>query len=421
MSEHPLSVVRQCRLLEVPRSSFYYRPAPVSAEDLDLMRRIDAIHLDYPFLGSRRVQDELDRAGLRVNRKKIRRLMRTMGIAALYPKPRTSTPASGHRIYPYLLRDVAVTRPNQVWASDITYIPMAHGFMYLVAVLDWFSRRVLSWELSNTMDVAFCVAALEEALERCGSPDVFNSDQGSQYTSEAFTGVLGVAPGGDQHGWPGPVLGQHLHRASVAQREVRGRLSAGLREPVVPSRGPAELLRVLHRSAAACVAARAADARRGVFRGAAEPGGGLRMTTATRSPGRPNVVRPVDAQRRGSPPFFLLPAMSLPPARPRWRRHPQGPERSGGGGALPSTPGTGILFPSRRKQENQPQMALFATPGAPDDPSQEPAQPAKTLVSEPVQNLGSTSSRLMRMNPLVAPAKAIRTGQRTLDLPSARL
>lgn len=166
MSEHPLSVVRQCRLLEVPRSSFYYRPAPVSAEDLDLMRRIDAIHLDYPFLGSRRVQDELGRAGLRVNRKKIRRLMRAMGIAALYPKPRTSTPASGHRIYPYLLRDVAVTRPNQVWASDITYIPMAHGFMYLVAVLDWFSRRVLSWELSNTMDVAFCVAALEEALDR---------------------------------------------------------------------------------------------------------------------------------------------------------------------------------------------------------------------------------------------------------------
>ena len=190
MSEHPLSVVRQCRLLEVPRSSFYYRPAPVSAEDLDLMRRIDAIHLDYPFLGSRRVQDELGRAGLRVNRKKIRRLMRAMGIAALYPKPRTSTPASGHRIYPYLLRDVAVTRPNQVWASDITYIPMAHGFMYLVAVLDWFSRRVLSWELSNTMDVAFCIAALEEALDRFGAPDIFNSDQGSQYTAEAFTGVL---------------------------------------------------------------------------------------------------------------------------------------------------------------------------------------------------------------------------------------
>ena len=190
MSEHPLSVARQCRLLAVPRSSFYYRPAPAPAEDLDLMRRIDAIHLAYPFLGSRRVQDELGREGLRVNRKRIQRLMRTMGIAALYPKPRTSTPAPGHRVYPYLLRDVAVTRPNQVWASDITYIPMAHGFMYLVAVLDWFSRRVLSWELSNTMDVALCVAALEEALGRFGAPDIFNTDQGSQYTSAAFTGIL---------------------------------------------------------------------------------------------------------------------------------------------------------------------------------------------------------------------------------------
>ena len=190
MPEHPLSVVRQCHLLEVPRSSFYYRPAPASAEDLDLMRRIDAIHLAYPFLGSRRVQDELGRDGLRVNRKKVRRLMRTMGIAALHPKPKTSRPAPGHRIYPYLLRGVEVTRPNQVWASDITYIPMAHGFMYLVAVLDWFSRRVLSWELSNTMEVALCLAALEEALGCCGAPEIFNTDQGSQYTSEAFTRAL---------------------------------------------------------------------------------------------------------------------------------------------------------------------------------------------------------------------------------------
>ena len=141
LPEHLLPVVRQCRLLNVPRSSFYYRPARVSGDDLELMRRIDAIHLDSPFLGSRRVQAELERVGLRGNRKKIQRLLRTMGIAALYPKPRTSTPATGHRIYPYLRRDIEVTRPNQVWASDITYIPMAHGFMYLVAVLDWFSRR----------------------------------------------------------------------------------------------------------------------------------------------------------------------------------------------------------------------------------------------------------------------------------------
>ena len=190
LPDHPLPVVQQCRLLDVSRSSFYYRPAPVPQDDLELMRRIDTIHLDYPFLGSRRVQDELERVGLRVNRKKIQRLMRTMGIAALYPKPRTSAPAPGHRIYPYLLRGVEVTRPNQVWASDITYVPMAHGFMYLVAVLDWFSRRVLSWELSNTMDVAFCIAALEAALGCFGAPDIFNTDQGSQYTSEAFTGVL---------------------------------------------------------------------------------------------------------------------------------------------------------------------------------------------------------------------------------------
>ena len=190
LPDHPLPVVQQCRLLDVPRSSFYYRPAPVSGDDLELMRRIDAIHLDYPFLGSRRVQDELERVGRRVNRKKIQRLMRTMGIAARYPKPRTSAPALGHRIYPYLLRDVKVTRPNQVWASDITCIPMAHGFMYLVAVLDWFSRRVLSWELSNTMDVAFCIVALEAALGCFGAPEIFNTDQGSQYTSEAFTGVL---------------------------------------------------------------------------------------------------------------------------------------------------------------------------------------------------------------------------------------
>ena len=188
--DHPLPVVRQCRLLDVPRSSFYYRPAVASEADLAVMRRIDAIHLEFPFFGSRRVQDELERVGLRVNRKRVQRLMRLMGIAALYPKPRTTIPADGERIYPYLLRDLEVTRPNQVWASDITYVPMAHGFMYLVAVLDWFSRRVLSWQLSNTMDVSFCMEALEEALGRFGAPEIFNTDQGSQYTSEAFTGVL---------------------------------------------------------------------------------------------------------------------------------------------------------------------------------------------------------------------------------------
>lgn len=176
MPEHPLPVTRQCRLLAVLRSSFYYRPAPASGEDLDLMRRIDAIHLSRPFYGSRRVRDELERAGLVVNRKRVQRLMRRMGMAALYPKPRTSRPAPGHRVFPYRLRDLEVVRPNQVWACDITYIPMAHGFMYLVAVLDWFSRKVLSWAISNTQDTVFCVQALEEALESFPAPEIFNTD-----------------------------------------------------------------------------------------------------------------------------------------------------------------------------------------------------------------------------------------------------
>ena len=187
---HPLPVVRRCALLGVARSNHYYRPVPVSAADCDLMRRIDEIHLNYPFYGSRRVADELELAGLAVSRKRVQRLMRLMGIAALYPKRRTSAPAPGHRVCPYLLRGLAITRPNQVWASDITYIPMARGFLYLVAIMDWFSRRVLAWRLSNTLDAGFCVAALEEALRLHPAPAIFNTDQGSQFTSEAFTGVL---------------------------------------------------------------------------------------------------------------------------------------------------------------------------------------------------------------------------------------
>ena len=189
-SAHELCKARRCELLGVARSTAYYRPSPVSEQDLMLMRLIDEIHLEYPFYGSRRIRDELDTRGHRVNRKRVRRLMREMGIRALYPKRRTSTPGKGHKIYPYLLRDMTITQANQVWASDISYIPMAKGFMYLVAIMDWHTRKVLSWQVSNTMDSDFCVEALQEALNRFGTPDVFNTDQGAQFTADAFTRVL---------------------------------------------------------------------------------------------------------------------------------------------------------------------------------------------------------------------------------------
>ena len=188
--KEPLPVARQCELLELPRSTFYHVPKPVSDEELELMRLIDRCHLQYPFYGSRRIRDWLEDQGHRVNRKRIQRLMRTMGLAALYPKRNLSRANQAHKVYPYLLRNLSIERPNQVWATDVTYIPMARGFVYLVAIMDWYSRRVLSWRVSNTMDVSFCIDALEEAIERHGAPEIFNTDQGSQFTSEAFTGVL---------------------------------------------------------------------------------------------------------------------------------------------------------------------------------------------------------------------------------------
>lgn len=187
---HALPKTRRCTLLEVARSTAYYRPEPVSAEDLMLMRLIDEIHLQRPFYGSRRTRDELEDRGHAINRKRVQRLMRLMDLRALYPRRRTSQPGKGHKIYPYLLRELFIERANQVWATDICYIPMAKGFMYLVAIMDWHSRRVLSWRLSNTLDTDFCVEALEEALQRFGAPQIFNTDQGSQFTSEAFTDVL---------------------------------------------------------------------------------------------------------------------------------------------------------------------------------------------------------------------------------------
>jgi len=188
--EHKLSISRQAELLEISRSTIYYRPRPISDADLMLMRRIDELHMNYPFAGSRMLRDMLSQQGLEVGRRHVRALMRRMGIETLYRRPNTSKPAPGQKIYPYLLRGLPVTRPNQVWAMDITYIPMARGFVYLAAVIDWFSRRVLSWRLSITMDTSFCIEALEEALSRHGKPEIFNTDQGSQFTSEAFTGRL---------------------------------------------------------------------------------------------------------------------------------------------------------------------------------------------------------------------------------------
>ena len=184
-----LSTVRQCDLLGISRSSVYYRPRATSPEDLAVMKLIDQQYLTTPFYGSRRMTVWLQRRGRPVGRKRVQRLMRIMGLQAIYRRPRTSLRALGHKVYPYLLGGMEITRPNQVWATDITYIPMARGFLYLVAIIDWHSRYVLSWRLSNTLDADFCVEALEEALSK-GKPEIFNTDQGSQFTGEAFTGLL---------------------------------------------------------------------------------------------------------------------------------------------------------------------------------------------------------------------------------------
>ncbi len=186
----PLPVTRQCELLDLSRSTFYHVAKPVSDEELDLMRLIDRCHLEHPYYGSRRIRDWLEDEGWSVSRKRVQRLMRTMGVTALYPKRNLSLANQAHKVYPYLLRGLVIDRANQVWASDVTYIPMARGFVYLVAIMDWRSRKVLSWRVSNTLDTSFCVDALNEAIETYGSPEIFNTDQGCQFTSEEFTGVL---------------------------------------------------------------------------------------------------------------------------------------------------------------------------------------------------------------------------------------
>ena len=220
---HELSVTRQAAVVGIARSTVYYLPRPVSPEDLALMKQIDKLHTEFPFAGSRMLRRLLAFDGSKVGRRHVKTLMLRMGVEALYRKPRTTKREPGHKIYPYLLRGVEVTRPNQVWAMDITYIPMARGFVYLAAVLDWFSRRVLSWRVSITMEADFCVAALEEALARHGRPGIFNTDQGSQFTGAAFTGVLiknDIAISMDGKGaWRDNVFVERLWR-SVKYEEV---------------------------------------------------------------------------------------------------------------------------------------------------------------------------------------------------------
>jgi putative transposase len=220
---HDLPVTRQAQVLKLSRSSVYYQPRPTSAADLAIMRRIDELHLDYPFAGSRMLRDLLRGEGVVIGRAHVITLMKRMGVEAIYRRPNTSKPAPGHRIYPYLLRGLTVDRPDQVWAMDISYIPMARGFVYLAAVIDWFTRRVLAWRVSITMEVDFCIEAVEEAMAKHSKPEIFNTDQGSQFTSTAFTGLLsdnGVAISMDGRGaWRDNVFVERLWR-SVKYEEV---------------------------------------------------------------------------------------------------------------------------------------------------------------------------------------------------------
>ena len=220
---HELPLTKQASLLNLSRSSLYYQSRPIAPADLTVMRRIDELHLNYPFAGSRRLRDLLRAEGIEIGRERVATMMKRMDITAIYRRPNTSKPAPGHKIYPYLLRNLAVTRPDQVWAMDISYIPMARGFVYLAAVIDWFTRRVLSWRVSITMEVDFCLAAVEEVLGKHGRPEIFNTDQGSQFTSAAFTGLLAdnaIAISMDGRGsWRDNVFVERLWR-SVKYEEV---------------------------------------------------------------------------------------------------------------------------------------------------------------------------------------------------------
>ena len=273
--DHGLSLSRQARALGISRGSIYYLPRPVCDADLKLMHRIDQLHLDYPFAGSRMLKGLLNGEGHEIGRCHVATLMKRMGIAAIYRRPNTSNPAPGHKVYPYLLRNLAVTRPNQVWAMDITYIPMSRGFVYLAAVVDWFSRRVLAWRLSITLTADFCIEALEEALGRYGKPEIFNTDQGSQFTSLDFITVLKEAEIKISMDGQRRLARQCLRRAPLAIGEIRGGLPTRLCQRL---RGPSldrALPRFLQRHKAPFLARRA-DARPGLSQPAiVDPGGGV--------------------------------------------------------------------------------------------------------------------------------------------------
>ena len=221
--QHDLSITKQAEALGISRSSVYYLPRPVPAAELAVMRRMDELHLEFPFAGSRMLRDLLNQDGIEIGRRRVATLMKRMGIEAIYRKPNTSKPAPGHKIYPYLLRGMVVDTPDKVWAMDITYVPMARGFVYLAAVVDWFSRRVLSWRLSITMEAGFCIEALEDAIARHGRPEIFNTDQGAQFTSHDFIGVLnkaGIAISMDGRGsWRDNVFVERLWR-SIKYEEI---------------------------------------------------------------------------------------------------------------------------------------------------------------------------------------------------------
>ncbi len=222
---HDLPITKQAEALKISRGSIYYLPRLVPEADLAIMRLLDRLHLEFPFAGSRMLRGLLAAEGCKIGRRHVKTLMRRMGIEALYRRPGTTTSEPGHKIYPYLLRGMEITRPNQVWAMDITYIPMARGFVYLAVVLDWFSRRVLSWRLSITMEASFCVETLEDALAHHGKPDIFNTDQGGQFRRPVHR--LGFHRHAcrqwncDQHGRQRRLAGQRVRRASVAERQIR--------------------------------------------------------------------------------------------------------------------------------------------------------------------------------------------------------
>src|SRR5450631_1962086 len=265
--DHDLPITKQAEVLRISRGSVYYLPRPVSATDLSLMRRLDELHLEFPFAGSRMLRGLVAAEGCKVGRRHVKTLMQRMGIEALYRRPRTTKPEPGHKIYPYLLRGMQIERPNQVWAMDITYIPMARGFVYLAVVLDWFSRRVLAWRLSITMEAAFCVETLQDALAKHRKTEIFNTDQGSQFTGTAFTGVLAnndIAISMDGKGaWRDNVFVERLWR-SVKYEEVYLRAYDTVGEART-SIGSSSSLGINRKTSAGALTMRIGNARQSLF------------------------------------------------------------------------------------------------------------------------------------------------------------